>query len=163
MALQELESKWREFDARLGAFNEKIEGQKQRLREEIDKRAKSLAAELAELRHRQRLPEDREVAVHVSAIEATDSERIDQLGVYGSQLFRTVGFAVESEISQLAESGLTLKEAKTALERRFITSELYKSGGNITRAAESLGVHRPQLSTLIKKHKVKREDFEGEK
>jgi len=28
MALQELESKWREFDARLGAFNEKIEGQK---------------------------------------------------------------------------------------------------------------------------------------
>ncbi len=131
--------------------------------EVLRSRRESLAAELAELRHRQRLPEDREVAVHVSAIEATDSERIDQLGVYGSQLFRTVGFAVESEISQLAESGLTLKEAKTALERRFITSELYKSGGNITRAAESLGVHRPQLSTLIKKHKVKREDFEGEK
>lgn len=49
VALQELESKWREFDARLGAFNDKIEDQKKRLREEIDKRAKSLAVELEKM------------------------------------------------------------------------------------------------------------------
>ena len=49
MALLELESKWREFDARLGAFNDKIEDQKKRLREEIDKRAKTLGVELEKM------------------------------------------------------------------------------------------------------------------
>jgi len=49
MGLTELESRWREFEARLGAFNDKIEDQKQRLREEIDKRIKSLSVELEKM------------------------------------------------------------------------------------------------------------------
>jgi choline kinase len=49
MGLTELESRWREFEARLGAFNDKIEDQKQRLREEIDKRIKSLSIELEKM------------------------------------------------------------------------------------------------------------------
>ncbi|MGE3167123.1 MAG: tetratricopeptide repeat protein [Planctomycetota bacterium] len=69
-------------------------------------------------------------------------------------------FHVETEIDRLSTTDLTLKEAKSRLERRYITAQLLKSGGNITRAAESLGVHRPQLSNLIKKHNVRREDFE---
>ena len=72
---------------------------------------------------------------------------------------RRVEFDVEGEISSLISGELTLKEAKTALERRYIMAELSKSQGNITRAAESLGVHRPQLSNLIKKHHVRREEF----
>ena len=35
----EIESMWREFDARLNAFNDKIEDQKARLKKEIDARA----------------------------------------------------------------------------------------------------------------------------
>jgi len=49
MGLQELESRWREFEARLGAFNDKIEDQKKRLREEIDKRTTTLSAELEKM------------------------------------------------------------------------------------------------------------------
>lgn len=69
-------------------------------------------------------------------------------------------FHVDAEIDRLTTADFTLKEAKSRLERRYITAQLLKSGGNITRAAESLGVHRPQLSNLIKKHNVKREEFE---
>lgn len=69
-------------------------------------------------------------------------------------------FPVSSEIDRLTHGELTLKEAKSTLERRYITAELLKSRGNITRAAESLGIHRPQLSNLIKKYNVNREDFE---
>lgn len=70
------------------------------------------------------------------------------------------GFDIGAEIEVLANGELSLKEAKSTLEKRYITAELFKSRGNITRAAESLGVHRPQLSNLIKKHNVNREDFE---
>lgn len=78
-----------------------------------------------------------------------------------TQVFRrSAGFDLTAEASMLTNGELTLKEAKTALERRYITAELHKSRGNITRAAESLGIHRPQLSNLIKKHNVRREEFE---
>jgi len=123
-------------------------------------RRESLGAELTDLRRRHGLPEDREVVVRVSCLEAGDEESLDLLRVYGTQLYRGGELALDSEMSQLVSSGMTLKEAKIALEKRFITAELFRSGGNITRAAESLGVHRPQLSTLIKKHGVRREDFE---
>ena len=61
VALQELESKWREFDARLGAFNDKIEDQKKRLREEIDKREKALSIELEKMydRWKEKKPKER--------------------------------------------------------------------------------------------------------
>jgi hypothetical protein len=78
-----------------------------------------------------------------------------------SELYRPCcEFNVNTEIAHLTDGDLSLKEAKTALEKRYITAELFKSRGNITRAAGSLGVHRPQLSNLIKKHNVRREDFE---
>ncbi len=38
VGLVELERMWREFDARINAFNDKIEDQKERLRKEIDNR-----------------------------------------------------------------------------------------------------------------------------
>ena len=73
-ALQELESKWREFDARLGAFNDKIEDQKKRLREEIDKRAKSLAAELEKMydRWQEKKPKDRNQLSYEDAMETSE-------------------------------------------------------------------------------------------
>ena len=137
--------------------------------ETLRARRESLAAELTQLRLRSGLPEDGEVRIRVSGIEAADTAAVEQLRVYGTQYFRNGGFTVDSEISELTATGLSLKDEdgeiriRMQLEKRYITSELYKSGGNITRAAENLGVHRPQLSTLIKKHKVRREDFELEK
>jgi len=123
-------------------------------------RRESILSALESVRDREKLPPEPAVQVVVSGLDAGDAERVEQLRACGVQAFGAGAFHLSDEISDLCESGLTLKEAKMALERRFITSELLKTGGNITRAAESLGVHRPQLSTLIKKHGVRREDFE---
>ncbi len=49
MRMGEIESMWREFDARLNAFNDKIEDQKARLRKEIDSRAKELNSDLEKM------------------------------------------------------------------------------------------------------------------
>lgn len=91
-----------------------------------------------------------------SVANAADLER----QIRTQLLRRSADFDLTAEMAMLTAGDLTLKEAKTALERRYITAELHKSRGNITRAAESLGIHRPQLSNLIKKHNVRREEFE---
>jgi DNA-binding NtrC family response regulator len=69
---------------------------------------------------------------------------------------------LDQEVARLTSGQLSLKEAKAALERRYIIAELYRSGGNITRAAEALGIHRPQLSNLLKRHEIRKEDFEAD-
>jgi transcriptional regulator with GAF, ATPase, and Fis domain/tetratricopeptide (TPR) repeat protein len=53
---------------------------------------------------------------------------------------------------RLGREGLSLKELKTRIEIECITQALQRSGGNITRAAERLGMKRPRLSQLIKEH-----------
>ncbi len=54
---------------------------------------------------------------------------------------------------------MTLRDAKRIVERLKIESTLKKTGGNITHAARELGIHRPQLSNLLKKYELKRESF----
>jgi len=73
MAVQELESKWREFDARLGAFNDKIEDQKKRLRDEIDKRGQSLGLELEKMydRWKEKKPKERNQLTYQEAEETS--------------------------------------------------------------------------------------------
>jgi transcriptional regulator with GAF, ATPase, and Fis domain len=56
--------------------------------------------------------------------------------------------------SRLGAEGLSLKELKTRIEIECITEALSKTGGNITRAAEKLGMKRPRLSQLIKEHGI---------
>ena len=55
---------------------------------------------------------------------------------------------------------MTLRDAKRIVEKQKIESTLRKTSGNITHAARELGIHRPQLSNLLKKHNLKREIFE---
>lgn len=64
------------------------------------------------------------------------------------------------EIRQLLSREITLKDAKRVLEKHIIENTLRKTGGNITHAAKELGIHRPQLSNLLKKYELKRERFE---
>jgi len=47
-----------------------------------------------------------------------------------------------------------LKDAVRDVEKKIISSALEKSGGNISRAAETLGVYRQQLQRKIKKLKI---------
>ncbi|KAF0244745.1 MAG: transcriptional regulator containing GAF AAA-type ATPase and DNA binding [Planctomycetota bacterium] len=58
-------------------------------------------------------------------------------------------------------TGGTLKGAKLALERKMIEAALKRTGGNVAAAARELGVHRPQLSVLIGKHKLARKGEEA--
>jgi two-component system NtrC family response regulator len=54
----------------------------------------------------------------------------------------------------LAYEGLTLKEARQRLEKELLLIALEKEDGNIVRCAEALGVSRPTLYDLMKKHGV---------
>jgi hypothetical protein len=65
-----------------------------------------------------------------------------------------------TEIRRLLARDITLKEAKRILEKHIIENTLRKTGGNITHAAKELGIHRPQLSNLLKKYALKRELYE---
>jgi two-component system NtrC family response regulator len=57
----------------------------------------------------------------------------------------------------LAYEGLTLKEARQRLEKELLLVALEKEGGNIVRSAETLGVSRPTLYDLMKKHGIQGE------
>ena len=46
----------------------------------------------------------------------------------------------------------TLREARDKIERELIISAVEKHGGNIARASEELGISRPTLYDLMKKH-----------
>ncbi len=54
----------------------------------------------------------------------------------------------------LAYEGLTLKQARQRLEKELLLVALEKEGGNIVRSAEVLGVSRPTLYDLMKKHGI---------
>ncbi len=48
-----------------------------------------------------------------------------------------------------------LKEARDSFEKDFIVQAIRKSNGNMTRVAGELGVARPYLYSLIKKHEIR--------
>jgi len=54
-----------------------------------------------------------------------------------------------------SQEGLTLKNARDAVEKRIIEQTLGKTGGNITKAATILNVSRPTLHDLISRHAIK--------
>jgi two-component system NtrC family response regulator len=66
-----------------------------------------------------------------------------------------LGFAEPAaEGSEFKFEGLTLKEAKDRLERNLVISAIEKQEGNMVKAAEALGVSRPTIYDLMKKHKL---------
>lgn len=56
--------------------------------------------------------------------------------------------------SQKVAPKLKLKEALADIEKEFIWSALQRSGGNITKAADELGIYRQQLQRKIKKSRI---------
>jgi len=72
--LGEMESQWREFEARLAAFNDKIEDQKQRLAQEIDNRANELNRDLEKMfdKWQEKKPKDRNELTREEALEISE-------------------------------------------------------------------------------------------
>jgi two-component system NtrC family response regulator len=52
----------------------------------------------------------------------------------------------------LSLEGLTIKEARGAVERHLLVRAMEQHSGNISRAAEILGLTRPTFYDLLKKH-----------
>ncbi|MDH3545203.1 MAG: AAA family ATPase, partial [Desulfuromonadales bacterium] len=53
---------------------------------------------------------------------------------------------------ELQISGMKLKEARSMVEKKLVTEVLATSEGNIHKASLALGVSRPTLYDLMKKH-----------
>ena len=59
-------------------------------------------------------------------------------------------------IDEMVERGIRFPEATREFERRFISKVLAKSDGNLSKAADALGVHRNTLSRKITELRIKR-------
>lgn len=51
-------------------------------------------------------------------------------------------------------TGMTLKDARERIERVLIVSSIEKLGGNMAKTAEKLGISRPTLYDLVRKHSI---------
>ncbi len=57
-------------------------------------------------------------------------------------------------VTEMIEKRIFLEEAAGEFEKKFIQSALKKTGGNQTKAAQVLGLHRNTLSRKISLHKI---------
>ena len=58
---------------------------------------------------------------------------------------------LEMEAPRTRYEGMGLKDARDILEKELLTKALARSGGNLTRAAQELGISRPTLYDLMEK------------
>jgi len=63
---------------------------------------------------------------------------------------------LERLIEEMVERGVRFPEASREFERRFIAKVLAESDGNLSKAADALGVHRNTLSRKIAELRIKR-------
>jgi two-component system, NtrC family, response regulator len=64
---------------------------------------------------------------------------------------------LEMEQPRARYEGMGLKEARESLEKELLSKALARSGGNLTKAAQELGVSRPTLYDLMEKFGVPKE------
>ena len=56
---------------------------------------------------------------------------------------------IETLCRDMIEKGILFSEAMEHFERCFITEVVQRNGGNLTRAASALGIHRNTLSKKV--------------
>ena len=59
-------------------------------------------------------------------------------------------------IEEMVEKGIRFSDANREFERRFISRVVVDSEGNLSKAAETLGIHRNTLSRKMAEHRIKR-------
>ena len=59
-------------------------------------------------------------------------------------------------IEEMVEKGIRFADASREFERRFISRVLADNDGNLSKAADTLGIHRNTLSRKIAEHRIKR-------
>ncbi len=61
---------------------------------------------------------------------------------------------LEEIIDEMVAKGIYWTEAVSEFEKLFILRALEKSNGNLSRAAETMGVHRNTLSKKLREHRI---------
>lgn len=59
-------------------------------------------------------------------------------------------------VDEMVERGVRFPEATREFERRFISRVVANSDGNLSKAADELGIHRNTLSRKMAEHRIKR-------
>jgi Fis family transcriptional regulator, factor for inversion stimulation protein len=59
-------------------------------------------------------------------------------------------------IEEMIDKGIRFTDAQREFERRFIARVLARANGNLSRAADVLGIHRNTLSRKIAAYRLKR-------
>ena len=62
---------------------------------------------------------------------------------------------LEQLVGEMVERGIRFHDAQREFEKQFITRVISKSGGNLGKAATTLGVHRNTLTRKINELKIK--------
>ena len=63
---------------------------------------------------------------------------------------------LEHLVQEMDEKGVLFEDAIREFEKRFITRVLRRCAGNLTRAADALGVHRNTLTRKMLAYRIKR-------
>lgn len=63
---------------------------------------------------------------------------------------------LEEVIDEMVAKGIYWSEAESQFEKLFILRALQENGGNLSRAAETMGVHRNTLSKKIRQYGIKK-------
>jgi DNA-binding NtrC family response regulator len=61
----------------------------------------------------------------------------------------TLKSKLEELIREMVEGGISYRDAVEEFQKHFILAVLNKTGGNLSKAAEELGVHRNTLSKQV--------------
>lgn len=62
---------------------------------------------------------------------------------------------LEQLVSEMVEKGIRYEDAQREFDRRFITRVVHHCDGNLSKAAEVLGVHRNTLTRKIQTLKIR--------
>lgn len=69
---------------------------------------------------------------------------------------RPMNEKLERLIEEMVVKGIRFGDASREFERRFISRVLADSDGNLSKAADVLGMHRNTLSRKMAEHRLKR-------
>ncbi len=68
----------------------------------------------------------------------------------------TIADKLERLIEEMVSRGVQFEDAVAEFEKRFIVRVLSNTDGNLTRTADTLGIHRNTLSRKITDYKIRR-------
>lgn len=62
---------------------------------------------------------------------------------------------LEQLVTEMVDRGIRFEDAQREFDRRFITRVVHRCDGNLSKAADELGVHRNTLARKIQTLKLK--------